>query len=337
VKKPTLDERFMRRAISLSRRGYPAPNPHVGCVLARDGEIVGEGYHHHAGAPHAEIAALSVAGERARGADAYVTLEPCNHFGRTPPCTDALLRAGVRRVVVACPDPNPVAAGGLARLREHGVETEVGLLQSEAEAANVRFLTAMRLRRPHVTVKAAASLDGRIALPSGESKWITGPAARRAGHRLRAECGAVLVGRRTVEKDDTHLTARVPGVVNPPLRVVLDPHNRLTGKERVFDDAAPSRHITGPIDLDNLLSELFADGVTSLLVEGGGTTIAGFVRAQLVDALELFVAPKLLGDGPSWVNGLSLDSLEEAPKVQIDRITRLGLDLRLSAHLRYES
>ncbi|AIE85787.1 bifunctional diaminohydroxyphosphoribosylaminopyrimidine deaminase/5-amino-6-(5-phosphoribosylamino)uracil reductase RibD [Fimbriimonas ginsengisoli] len=337
AKTPTPDERLMRRAIALSRRGFPAPNPHVGCVLVRDGEIVGEGYHHHAGAPHAEAAALSVAGERARGADAYVTLEPCNHFGRTPPCTDALLRAGVRRVVAACPDPNPVASGGLARLAENGVATEIGLLQQEAEAANFRFLSAMRMRRPHVTIKAAVSLDGRIALPSGESQWITGPAARREGHRLRAECGAVLVGRRTVEMDDPQLTARIPGVVNQPLRIVLDPRGRLTGKERVFDAAAPTKHVTGPVDLNELLVELFNDGVTSLLVEGGGTTIAGFVRSRLADAVELFLAPKLLGDGPSWLNGLDLGNLAEAPSLEIDRIKRLGPDLRLSAHVRYRS
>lgn len=294
---------------------------------------MGEGYHHHAGAPHAEVAALNDAGDRARGADAYVTLEPCNHTGRTGPCSVALIQAGVRRVVVACPDPNPKAQGGAVRLREHGIPVEMGVLEEEAARENGQFLEAMRLRRPRVVVKAAASLDGRIALPSGESQWITGPAARRAGHRLRAECGVVLVGRRTVEMDDPHLTARIPGVVNPPLRVVLDPHNRLKGTERVFDASAPTRHVTGRIDLADLLQDLYREGQTGLLVEGGGATIASFFRAGLVDRVELFLAPKLLGDGPAWLQGLELPGLDRAPRLEIERIRRTGPDLRLSAHV----
>lgn len=333
----TPDERYMRRAITLARRGFPAPNPHVGCVLVRDGEIVGEGYHHHAGAPHAEAAALAVAGDRAAGADAYVTLEPCNHFGRTPPCSEALIRARVRRVVVACADPNPKAAGGLSRLNEVGIETSVGLLADEAYEANIAFMTAMRLKRPYVVVKAGASLDGRIALPSGESKWITGPEARRVGRRLRAELGAVLVGRRTVELDDPELTARTPGAVNPPLRIVLDPHSKLSGREKVFDDQAPTRHVTGEIDLPGLLSDLFEGGVTSLLVEGGATTVAGFVRAGLVDAVELFVAGKLLGAGPTWLADIGLSSLADAPELNILKVTRIGSDVRISARLNRNS
>lgn len=325
------DAALMRRAIVLSRRGYPAPNPHVGCVLARAGEIVGEGYHHHAGGPHAEIVALREAGNRARGADAFVTLEPCNHFGRTPPCSHALLASGVRRVVVAVPDPNPRAAGGGGYLEERGIPTEFGLLAGEAAAANVQFLFAMREGRPHVVVKVAAGLDGRIALPTGESRWITGVAARRAGHRLRAECGAVLVGRRTVQADDPELTARIPGVVNPPLRIVLDPDGRLSGTERIFNEQAPSRHVVGPIDLPMLLGELFREKVTGLLVEGGAETISRFVRAGLVDQVELFLAPKLLGDGPVWLNGLTLPGLAAAPRLAIGRIQRLGDDLRISA------
>lgn len=329
----TSDERYMRRAIALSRRGFPAPNPHVGCVLVRDGQIVGEGFHRYAGAPHAEAMALSVAGEAARGATAYVTLEPCNHYGRTPPCSEGLLKADVARVVVACADPNPRAAGGAQRLREAGVPVEIGVLESEAAAANEQFLFAIQRKRPYVVVKAAASLDGRIALPSGESQWITGAAARREGHRVRAELGAVLVGRRTVELDDPHLTARIPGVHNPPLRVVLDPHARLTGKERVFDGAAPTRHVTGTIDLRDLLQDLFKNGVTGLLVEGGATTIAGFVRQGLVDAYELFVAPKLLGDGPAWIQGLDLPRLADAPQLRIESVKRVGPDLRISARV----
>lgn len=330
----------MRRAVQLSRRGFPAPNPHVGCVLVRDGEIVGEGYHHHAGGPHAEVVALRQAGGRAKRATAYVTLEPCNHYGRTPPCSLALREAGVARVVVACPDPNPRAAGGASALREAGIPVETGFLEAEAAAANVQFLTAMRLRRPYVVVKAAASLDGRIALPSGESQWITGPAARRAAHRLRAECGAVLVGRRTVEADDPRLTARIPGVVNQPLRVVLDPDGRLSPEAKAFDGEAPTLRVTRAdglaawtpegFDLPSLLASLFERGVLGLLVEGGAATISGFVRAGLVDRLELFLGPKVLGAGPSWLEDAGIGVLADAPTFGLGKSRRLNDDLWLS-------
>jgi len=321
----------MRRAIALSARGFPAPNPHVGCVIAQGEKIVGEGYHPYAGGPHAEVVALRDAGDAAKGSTAYVTLEPCNHHGRTPPCVDALLQAGVRRVVVACPDPNPVAAGGMDRLRGSGVEVQVGLLREEASARNRQFLHAMQERRPFVVVKAAASLDGRIALPSGESKWITGEAARRDAHRLRAECGAVLVGRGTVEADDPLLTARLPGVRNQPVRVVLDPRGVLTGRERVFDASAETMHVTGRIDLPELLGRLAKRGINGLLVEGGGTTIRHFFSAGLVDRVELYLAPKLLGDGRAWIEGLGLSALADAPTLSITGIKRLGPDLRVSA------
>lgn len=331
------DLRFMRRAIALSKRGFPAPNPHVGCVLVRGGQIIGEGYHHHAGGGHAEVEALRDAKGDTKGATAYVTLEPCNHFGRTPPCSQALLQAGVARVVVACADPNPNATGGAEALRQAGVEVEGGVLTEEAARANEMFLFAMAHRRPFIVAKAAMSLDGRIALPSGESQWITGPAARRAAHRLRAECGAVLVGRRTVELDDPELTARIPGVVNQPVRIVLDPNARLKGTEKVFNQKAPTRHITGEIDLPSLLVGLFEAGIHGLLVEGGGVTLASFFRARLVDRLELFVGGKVLGDGPAWLTELNLNNLAEAPMLTIERMVRLGPDLRLTARPQWPS
>jgi diaminohydroxyphosphoribosylaminopyrimidine deaminase / 5-amino-6-(5-phosphoribosylamino)uracil reductase len=344
------DFRWMRRAIALSRRGFPAPNPHVGCVLVVGDACVGEGFHPFAGGPHAEAVALSAAGERARGGTAYVTLEPCAHFGRTPPCADALIDAGVARVVVACADPNPRAAGGATRLREAGVTVEVGLLEEEAARANVMFLFAHRTRRPYVVAKAAATLDGRLALPSGESRWITGEAARRRGHRLRAECGAVLVGSGTVRCDDPRLTARVPGVRNQPLRIVLDPKRELTGREAVFhgpgepirvvDGAAGPGEwsvpaVDGAFDLASLLSRLHTErGVVGLLVEGGAATLAGFVRADLVDRFELFLAPKLFGAGRSWLEGLDVARLAEAPEVKILRTRRIGDDLWLTGEPR---
>ncbi|MCX7800372.1 MAG: bifunctional diaminohydroxyphosphoribosylaminopyrimidine deaminase/5-amino-6-(5-phosphoribosylamino)uracil reductase RibD [Fimbriimonadales bacterium] len=342
------DREAMARAVRLSRRGFPAPNPRVGCVLVRDGAVVGEGWHRFAGGPHAEAEALSQAGERARGATAYVTLEPCNHHGRTPPCSAALIAAGVRRVVAACADPNPLAAGGAEALRAAGVEVEFGLMAEEAEEANWRFLTAMRLRRPAVVAKIAMSADGRIALPSGESRWITGPAARRAGHRLRAEMGAVLVGRATAQVDDPRLTARIPGVRNQPLRVVLDPELRLPPGLRVFDDAAPTLRVAaqphaadltlprtgdGGLDLRALLRELFARGVTGLLVEGGARTVGSFLREGLVDRLELFLAPKLLLDGLPAVLARAADALEAAPNGRWLAVRRVGPDVRLTLGL----
>jgi diaminohydroxyphosphoribosylaminopyrimidine deaminase/5-amino-6-(5-phosphoribosylamino)uracil reductase len=322
----------MGAAIDASLVGFPAPNPHVGCVIARGGEIVAVGYHDHAGGPHAERVALDIAGPKAEGADVFVTLEPCNHHGRTPPCSEALIKARVGRVFVACSDENPRAAGGAARLREAGIEVTVGLLADEAAAANLRFVTAQRLKRVHVTVKGACSLDGRIALPSGESQWITGEDSRMAGHALRADCGAVLVGYRTVLADDPELTARIDGVVNQPLRVVLDPDNRLTGKERVFNHRAETLHVRGrPIDLGLLAADLYQKGQIGLLVEGGARTIGQFFQARLVDLVEVFVAPKILGDGPSWVEGMEIKTLDEHVPLTFTEIAGMRHDLRLTA------
>lgn len=335
------DEQWMLRAVELSRRGYTAPNPHVGCVIVQNDQVVGEGWHAFAGGHHAEVAALKKAGTKAKGATAYVTLEPCNHYGKTPPCTKALIEAGVKRVVIACEDPNPRAAGGIKVLQEAGIDVETGVCVEKARSANLPFLEAMRLKRAFVVVKAAMSLDGRIALPSGESQWITSEKARREGHRLRAQCGAVLVGRRTVELDDPSLTARIPGVKNQPVKVVIDPMGRLMGNERVFQGPARTIHVTRDafpqlgsdhqIDVEALLSSLFEQGLTSLLVEGGAKTIAGFIQAGCVDRYELFMAPKLLGDGPSWIQGLSLGRLADAPELAIERIRRIGNDIQVTA------
>ena len=332
---PSKDAAAMRRAIALSRKGFPTPNPHVGCVITgQDGSAVGEGWCDYAGAPHAEAMALGEAGTRAAGGTAYVTLEPCNHFGRTPPCSQALIRAGVRRVVIAALDPNPVAAGGAKALREAGIEVEVGLLAESAAEVNHQFLFAMANARPEFTLKAAVGLDGRIALPNGESKWITGPTARKAGHALRAECGAVLVGCRTVSADNPELTARVPGVTNPPVRIVLDPNRRLTGKERVFDRQAETWHITGPIDLPALAADWYRRGITGVLVEGGAITHGHFLQAGLADRIELFVAPKVLGAGPSWVHA------DELPNPlglgwEIIKSSRRGEDIQVSLRKRF--
>lgn len=339
------DERMMKRAIALSRRGFPAPNPQVGCVIARGFGIVGEGFHAYAGGPHAEVVALRAAGRKAQGATCYVTLEPCNHQGRTPPCVDALLAAGVKRVVAAIADPVFGHGGGLARLAASGVDTELGLMAAEAREANAQWLTAVDRGRPYVVVKAAMTLDGRIATASGESKWITGEAARKQAHRLRAECGAVLVGRGTVEADDPQLTVRLTRVKNQPVRVVLDPGRELLPRHKVFDGKAPTIRVVsvnaeegdlqadcvdGRLDLREVMRELFRRGVTSLIVEGGGHTIGSFLDAGLIDRVELFVATRIFGAGTSWAEGRFDGAVAEAPTFRIVKIRRVGEDLRLT-------
>lgn len=335
----------MARAIALSRRGFPAPNPHVGCVIARGFGIVGEGFHSYAGGPHAEVVALRAAGRKAKGATCYVTLEPCNHHGRTPPCVDALLTAGVKRVVVAVPDPVLGHSGGLMQLAASGVETDLGLMAAEAREANRQWLTAVDRGRPYVVVKAAMTLDGRIATASGQSKWITGEPARKQAHRLRAECGAVLVGRGTVEADDPQLTVRLTRARNQPVRVVLDPHRELSPRHKLFDGKAPAIRVVsvdaeegdvqadcvgGRLDLGEVMRELYRRGVTSLLVEGGGHTIGSFLDAGLVDRVELFVAARVFGGGTSWAEGRFDGAVAEAPSFRIARIRRVGEDLRLT-------
>jgi diaminohydroxyphosphoribosylaminopyrimidine deaminase/5-amino-6-(5-phosphoribosylamino)uracil reductase len=340
-----LDEQFMERAIELSRNGFPAPNPHVGCVIAKDGAIVGEGWHEFAGGPHAEVVALTAAGTNSKGATAYVTLEPCNHHGRTPPCSEALIRTGVHRVVYAVGDPNPKAMGGGSRLSEAGIEVEGGLFAEKASDANWIWLNAMENRRPTVILKAAISLDGRIATASGHSKWITGSEARREAHRLRAECGAVLVGTRTAELDDPELTVRHIEVRKQPVRVVIDRNRSRRNSLKIFNDRAPTLRVTehavdkndlagkwesGKLDLDDLCHQLFDRGITGLLVEGGAATLTSFLISNLADRIELFVAPKILGSGPSWINFGGNSTVPELPDWQIIESRQVGPDLRVS-------
>lgn len=332
-------ELYMARAVALARRGYPAPNPRVGCVIVNRGAIVGEGYCAYAGGPHAEVVALSQAGSRASGSDVYVTLEPCDHHGKTPPCSLALLEADVSNVWIAVRDPNPIAQGGGSRLQSQGVAVHWGVGESEARAVNEVFLHAFQVRRPYVCIKAAVTADGFMARADGSSQWITSEPARRAGHRLRADLGAVLVGRGTVTADNPRLTARIPGVRNQPWRIVLDPEGKLAGTEQVFGEAGrvvwavrratSERHTTvagiPEFDLSALLSKLFEMGRTGVLVEGGPRTIASFLEAGLVDRVELFVAPKLFGSGIPFRG-----SPGSNPALRLLRAQRVGPDARLT-------
>lgn len=310
----TTDERFMARAVELSRGGFPAPNPHVGCVLVKDGEIVGEGFHEQAGMPHAEVQALRQAGTQAAGGTCYVTLEPCNHHGRTPPCSRALIEAGVTRVVYAVVDPNPTAQGGGEALAEAGVKVESGVLAEEAAAVNERFLVSQEKGRPFVMLKLALSLDGFLTRLPGKPTAITGEAVRNEVHRMRAHMGAVLVGAGTVRADDPQLTVRSFKPPFQPIRVVLGSQG-LTGNERVFDDEAETLWLVRTAnnkkqtevqdeDLASAALRLLADrGTNGVLVEGGAQTARSFYELGLVDALELFYGPVVFGEGTPWATG----------------------------------
>ncbi len=363
------DACMMARAIVLARRGLYTtdPNPRVGCVLAQDGEIVGEGFHRRAGEPHAERNAIDAAGDRARGATAYVTLEPCCHFGRTPPCTDALLAAGVERVVIGTEDPNPLVRGkGLARLRAAGIEVRTGVLEADARALNPGFEQRMRGGPPYVRCKLAASLDGRTAMASGESKWITGSEARRDVHRLRARSSAVLTGIGTVLADDPSMNVRLGPEEFPalwpdelprqPLRVVVDSRLRMPLDARMLQLPGATLIATredspkaiaranavgaevcvlpadpaGRVDLHLLLCYLAEREINEVLIEAGPTLAGAAMELDLVDELVLYLAPHLMGDAARGLFRLpGIDRMEQRIGLALDDVRRVGCDLRL--------
>ena len=355
------DHEFMARALRLAESGlYSAtPNPRVGCVLVRDGTVVGEGWHEKAGGPHAEVHALQSAGDLARRATAYVTLEPCSHHGRTPPCCEALLATGIGRVVAAMQDPNPLVAGqGLAWLRDAGLAVDSGLLANEARELNIGFVSRMERGRPWVRLKAAASLDGRTALENGSSQWITGPDARRDGHRWRARACAILTGIGTVRDDDPQLTVRDVETARQPLRVVvdsrleIDPSARVLQGERVLVVAAVENHLlasiieargaeviflpndAGKVDLQALMRELVKRGINELHVEAGFKLNGSLLREGLVDELLLYLAPSLIGDASRGLFNLpALDDLAEKRTLQWRDVRQVGSDLRVVARL----
>ncbi|RKR91705.1 diaminohydroxyphosphoribosylaminopyrimidine deaminase/5-amino-6-(5-phosphoribosylamino)uracil reductase [Micromonospora pisi] len=337
----------MRRAIELAARGLgsTSPNPVVGCVLLDvNGELVGEGFHAYAGGPHAEMVALAQAGERARGGTAVVTLEPCDHTGRTGPCTGALIQAGVARVVIGVPDPNLVASGGAATLRAAGVEVEIGVRAAEVEAGNIAWLTAVRRGRPYVIWKFASTIDGRSAAADGTSMWITSEAARMDVHALRGTVDAVLVGIGTVLADDPRLTARNLRdgslAIRQPLRVVVDSEGRTPADARVRDGAARTWVVTTAevgatkedrVDLDALMTGLYQRGVRAALLEGGPTLAGAFLAAGLVDKVVGYVAPKLLGAGPAALADAGPRTISEVIDLEFVDITQVGPDLRITA------
>lgn len=324
----------MDRALHLAARGPRGANPQVGAViLSPDGTVLAEGWHHGAGTPHAEVDALSkLAPGEARGATAVVTLEPCNHTGRTGPCAVALIEAGIARVVYALDDPGAVSGGGAERLRSAGVDVEAGEQADAAHALIAGWLTAQRLGRPQITVKWAQSLDGRAAADDGSSQWITGPAARADVHRRRAEADAIAVGTGTVLADDPALTARDGDVLLPhqPIPVVI-------GSRPTPADAAVHRHPHSPLffdthDLHTVVADLHARGVQSLFVEGGPTLASAFIQAGLADRLLVYIAPVLLGGGRLALTDIGVASIGEARRLTIDEWVPLGSDLLAIAH-----
>ena len=361
TKPPTNHQLYMQRALELAAQGRFSthPNPMVGCVIVANGDIVGEGWHERAGQPHAEVHALRQAGDKARGATVYVTLEPCSHFGRTPPCADALIAAGVKQVVVAMQDPNPQVSGeGIARLRAEGIDVLVGVLEREARQLNCGFISRMQRRRPWVRLKMAASLDGRTALANGVSQWITSTDVRNDVHRWRALSGAILSTAQTVLADQAQLSARHADTVVQPLRVIIDSHGRLTGDEALFNVPTPllivqapdttnphqeqwPEHVSvvtvaraqhGHIDLAELLHVLAAREINSVWTECGAQLAGALIDAELVDELIVYLAPKLLGhSGHGLLNLPAFTSMSQVPELKFADVRQVADALRIIA------
>lgn len=321
------EEKWMRRALVLAERGRGRvhPNPLVGAVVVQGNRVVGEGWHHAFGQPHAEIEALANAGLKAFGGTLYVTLEPCTHWGKTPPCVDAIIRSGVRRVVIAMRDPNPKAAGGAARLRRHKMLIEIGLLSESARSQNKAFLSWIQEKRPYVILKMASSLDGRASTRTGDSQWITGPVARKAGHLLRSQVDAIAVGAGTLLADKPSLTAHGQG--RNPIRIVFAGRRRIVAKGKTFDRFAPTWIIRQPQNASGLrkaLKIVSEKGVGTLLVEGGPTLAQSFIDANAIDEVSWFIAPMIIG---------RTKKLRDALRFQDVEIKRLGDDIRIKGNV----
>ena len=355
------DHRFMAQALRLAERGlYSAsPNPRVGCVIVRDGQVVGEGWHERAGTPHAEIHALQQAGERMRGATVYVTLEPCSHHGRTPPCTDALIAADVARVVAAMRDPNPQVAGqGIEKLARTGIQVEVGLMEAQALELNIGFVSRMTRERPWVRLKVAASLDGKTALNNGVSKWITGPAARSDVQHWRARSCAILTGVGTVLADDPQMNVREIETSRQPLRVIVDSNLNTPPSAKILaggnaliacavEDAAKAQALRaagadvlvlpgsdGHVDVARLLQVLAEREVNELMVEAGATLNGALLNAGLVDELILYLAPVLIGDAARGLFALpELQQMDQRKNLIVQDVRLVGQDIRVMARV----
>ncbi|WP_018250234.1 bifunctional diaminohydroxyphosphoribosylaminopyrimidine deaminase/5-amino-6-(5-phosphoribosylamino)uracil reductase RibD [Orenia marismortui] len=361
------DKDYMQLALDLARQaeGRTTPNPLVGAVIVKGGKIVGQGYHHYAGGPHAEINALREAGKDAKGAIVYLTLEPCSHYGKTPPCANTLIKAEVKKVVIAMEDPNPKVAGnGIKLLNEAGIETEVGLLKEEAKKLNEVFLKYITTNRPFVILKNAMTLDGRIATKTGDSKWITGKESRALVHRIRDKVDGILVGVGTVLADNPRLTTRLGEGGEDPIRIILDSSLEIPLDAKVINQDSSAQTIIatvktsnkekkmrlenlgveiieagerGLVDLDILLKKLGEREITSLLVEGGSRVNSSFLEERLVDKIYYFIAPKIIGglDAIPVLGGKGVERIEEGIKLVDKKITQLGDDILIVAYPQY--
>jgi diaminohydroxyphosphoribosylaminopyrimidine deaminase/5-amino-6-(5-phosphoribosylamino)uracil reductase len=355
------DREFMRQALDLAARGLytTTPNPRVGCLIVKDGAVVGTGWHEKAGMPHAEALALKAAGGRAHGATLYVNLEPCGHHGRTPPCVDAVVPAGVKRVVAAMQDPNPKVAGsGFAKLRAAGIEVESGVMEDEARELNIGFVSRMTRGRPWVRMKIAASLDGRTALANGKSQWITGEAARADGHRWRARSCAILTGHGTVRDDDPQLNVRGVDTPRQPLKIVVDSRfetplsarvlqdgktliagavketDRIAALEKARADTVIIPNDRGKVELFKLMEELGRRELNEIHVEGGTKLNGSLLQAGVVDELLIYLAPSIIGDpGRGMFDLPELTELPQRKALAIRQVERVGTDLRILARL----
>lgn len=353
------DEDYMRLAIELAANtnGQTSPNPLVGAVVVKDNQIVGMGAHLKAGEAHAEVHAINMAGDKAKDATIYVTLEPCSHFGRTPPCANLLIKSEVKRVVIASTDPNPLVAGqGIERLREHGIEVDVGILRDEAERLNEVFFHYIATGMPYVTLKSATSLDGKIATVTGESKWITSEESRLDVHKYRHQHDGILVGVNTILKDDPELTTRLPLGGKNPIRIILDTNLRTPpGAKIVNDNKAPTWIIVGknvaaekiaamnekyakviemPFDglnIRNVLKMLGEKGITSLFVEGGSQINGSFIKAKTVNQVITYIAPKIIGGAlaPTSIGGDGFEKMNDVLALQIKSVETIGPDIKI--------
>lgn len=332
------DTQFMRRALELAERGRysVSPNPMVGCVLTRDGAIVSEGWHVRAGEAHAEIQALQAC-EDARGTTMYVTLEPCTHQGRTPPCVDAIVSAGITRVVIATRDPHDVVNGrGIERLRSAGIDVKAGVLEDEARRLNEKFLHAIATKRPFILLKAGMTFDGKLATVDRESKWITSDAARQKSLELREEFDAIMAGGGTIRDDDPQLTRRLGWnrSITPWSRIVLDRDGDVPAGSRVLTDGGPTILVKDDADLDSLFGDLYERGIQSVLVEGGALLHAELIRRKLWQKMIVFVAPMIIGgaNAPSIFGGDAVRRLTDAYAFRFDRVELVGGDMMVVAY-----
>jgi diaminohydroxyphosphoribosylaminopyrimidine deaminase/5-amino-6-(5-phosphoribosylamino)uracil reductase len=328
----------MRRALELAARGRysVSPNPMVGCLIVRDGNVIAEGWHQRAGEPHAEIEALRNTDPDIdnNGATMIVTLEPCAHHGRTPPCVDAIIAAGVSRIVIAMRDPHPVASGGIEKLREAGIEVVTGVLEDEARKLNEIFVHAVTRRRPFVLLKAGMTLDGKLATVTGESKWITSEASRQKTLELREEYDAILAGAGTVRIDNPHLTRRLGLASTPWTRIILDRRRIVPPDAHVLTDGGTTIHIVDDVDLVALLADLYKRGIYSVIVEGGSEVLSEFIRRGLWQKMILFIAPMIVGGSPapSLFSGEGVAKLADSYRFRFERVEAVGGDVMITAY-----